>query len=142
MEKRITPENIGRLLPPKTIFVFGSNESGIHGAGAARLAYESHGATLGLGFGFSGSTFGIPTKDWDIKVLPLNVIKFYVERFIAFTKLPSTEELDFWVTKIGCGLAGFTPEEIAPMFAECLDMENVWLPEDFIEIIEKQKQCV
>src|SRR5688572_28237036 len=114
---QVTPEDIGRDLPDDVIFVFGSNESGIHGAGAARLAFDVYGASLNQGFGFSAQTFAIPTKDWKIKTLPLPVVEHYVSRFVAFVKEPMVRnKWKFYVTKIGCGLAGFKPEEIAPMF--------------------------
>lgn len=82
---RITPKKIEDL-EKNQVFVFGSNESGIHGAGAANLAYKKFGATLGQGFGMSARTFAIPTKDWNIGVLPISAIRFYVDRFIAFVK--------------------------------------------------------
>ena len=81
---RITPEQITEL-SEKQIFVFGSNESGIHGAGAARTAL-AFGAEMFKGFGLAGNTFAIPTKDWTIQTLPISVIEVYVKRFIAFTK--------------------------------------------------------
>lgn len=139
MEKRITPEEIGKDLPIDTVFVFGSNESGIHGAGAARLAFDEFGAYAGQGFGFMGQSFAIPTKSWGIGRLGLSDVEFYVSRFVTFAQLKENKDVKFLVTRIGCGLAGFTPKQIAPMFRECLDMENVWLPADFIEIIEASK---
>lgn len=128
---RITPEGIKKL-KPEDIFVFGSNESGIHGAGAARLAYDQFEARLGQGFGPSGQTFAIPTKDWDIKTLPLADIHGYVDRFISFAERKEYQNYRFFVTQIGCGLAGYTPRQIAPMFKECLEMSNIWLPEPFL----------
>lgn len=132
---QVTPEEIKKLLSHE-VFVFGSNESGIHGAGAARFAVESLGAEWGIGFGHIGQTFAIPTKDWDIKTLPLPVIEFYIKRFIAYTKAKDVNWLNFYVTRIGCGLAGYKAEQIAPFFAECLDQENIYLPPDFIDIIK------
>lgn len=105
----------GRItkLQDDEIFVFGSNESGIHGKGAAKDALKM-GANWGQGFGQHGNTFGIPTKDWNIKKLPLHVIEFYISRFLEYTR---TElNLIFLVTPIGCGLTGYKPTEIAPMF--------------------------
>lgn len=130
---KVTPEEI-KELPEHHIFVFGSNEAGIHGAGAARLAFDKFGARLFQGFGQAGQSFAIPTKDWEIVPLGLWDIEFYVERFIAFAKLRKGDT--FLVTKIGCGLAGFKPEDIAPLFADCMDMENVALPQEFIDIIQ------
>jgi hypothetical protein len=129
-EMRITPENLNRkLLPANGIFVFGSNELGHHGSGAAYTAREEFGAKVGLGFGFSGSSLAIPTKDWNIKTLPLDIIEQYVNRAIALIK--SRPMFDFYITKIGCGLAGYTVEQIAPMFRDVMDLENVYLPSEF-----------
>lgn len=127
MKERITPEKIEQL-EAHEVFVFGSNEAGLHGAGSAHVA-RSFGAELGVGMGMQGSTFAIPTKDWNIQPLPLEAIKFYVSRFEAFA--PLYPDLTFLVTSIGCGLAGYKPVDIAPMFQGCLKHENVWLPEDF-----------
>jgi len=119
-------------LKKNEVFVFGSNEAGIHGAGAARTAHINFGAPIGLGFGYNhgirDQTFAIPTKDWKIKTLPIEVIKFYVDRFIEFAK--GAPKLTFLVTKIGCGLAGYSPDDIGPLFKGCPD--NVVLPEEFI----------
>lgn len=95
------------------IFVFGSNEAGHHGAGAARAALPK-GAAMGMGFGPSGDTFAIPTKDWQITTLPLDVIKAYVNRFIVYARIH--KGYDFQVTAIGCGLAGLRHEQVAPLF--------------------------
>lgn len=128
---RITPENIKQLIDNQ-VFVFGSNLRGVHGAGAAKQAMK-WGAKYGQGYGLQGQTFAIPTKDWDIKSLSLNQIQVYVDRFIKFAKTYDT--LDFLVTKIGCGLAGYEIEDIAPMFKECVNLKNVYLPIDFINVI-------
>ena len=133
---RVTPEDITPgSLRPMEMFVFGSNESGLHGAGAARIAVDDFRARMGQGFGHAGQTFAIPTKDWEIRTLELDDISFYVRRFIAYANLH--RKLKFFVTQIGCGLAGYTPEEIAPMFASCLKMKNVYLPQSFIDVIKK-----
>ena len=101
----------------KTIFVFGSNESGIHGAGAAKTAYEKHGARMRFSYGHWGDSFAIPTKDKDIrKTLPLEHIEQYVQGFIAYAK--SHPERTFQVTRIGCGLAGLHDRDVAPMFRD------------------------
>lgn len=134
---RITPQIDERNLPRDTLFVFGSNESGVHGSGAAKLAREAYGAKLGQGFGLCGQTFAIPTKDWSIDTLPLNIIRFYVERFIVFANNPYFN-WNYYVTKIGCGLAGYDAKDIAPMFSSVRNNIRVWLPEDFIEIIDNQ----
>lgn len=96
------------------IFVFGSNLRGVHGAGAAAFAMANHGAIYGVGVGIQGQSYGIPTKDMQIRTLPLDKIKPYVDQFIGFAK--AHPELVFNVTAIGCGLAGYTPADIAPMF--------------------------
>ena len=98
----------------KQVFVFGSNEAGVHGAGAARVAYEKHGARWGKGFGHYGDSFAIPTKSPSIKTLELNTIRKYVEAFLQYAA--AHKDLTFKVTRIGCGLAGYTDQEIAPMF--------------------------
>lgn len=131
---RVTPEDMGELYKNQ-VFVFGSNEAGIHGAGAAAYAQKKFGAHLGLGFGFAGSSFAIPTKDWEIEPLALEIIKFYVKRFIAFTNR-SNHNWDFMVTKVGCGLAGFTPEQIAPFFKDCRNQKNIWLPQEFHDVLD------
>lgn len=123
-----TPDKIEKL-EPNEVFVFGSNESGIHGAGAAKLARDKFGAQMGVGFGMQGHSFAIPTKDWEIKTLPLEVIRFYVNRFIAYAKGEPYRK--FLVTKIGCGLAGYSAAEIKPLFKECIHLSNVILPEEF-----------
>ena len=96
------------------IFVFGSNEAGIHGAGAAKAAYMHHGAIWGRGWGLQGNSFAIPTKDWNIVTLPLIKIEQYVTWFLDYTC--EHPELVFQVTRIGCGLAGYTDSQIGPMF--------------------------
>lgn len=137
---KFTPDVITSL-KPNEVFVFGSNESGIHGAGAARAAMK-FGAIYGLGFGKIGQTFAIPTKDWKINTLPLDVIKFYVERFIEYTE--SYPQYTFLVTPIGCGLAGYTVEEIAPLFERvwryCALYENIILPKSFHDYFENEFQ--
>jgi len=109
------------------IFVFGSNLAGIHGGGAARWAYENRGAEWGVGFGLTGTSFAIPTMNWDIETLPLRDIEKYVRRFIKFAR--GRPDLTFELTPIGCGRAGYTPDEIAPLFRDA--PENVTLPEEF-----------
>jgi surfactin synthase thioesterase subunit len=101
------------------IFVFGSNEAGIHGAGAARYAFMHCGAIAGKGEGIQGVSYGIPTKDKRIKSLTVNKIAYYVDRFIKFAE--AHPEADFKVTQIGCGLAGYSAFEIAPLFQAAPD---------------------
>lgn len=96
------------------VFVFGSNLAGRHGKGAALEARLKHGAVYGQGNGLWGQSYAIPTKDWYLRSLPLDTIQFYVDTFIRIaTERP---ELTFNVTRIGCGLAGYTDAQIAPMF--------------------------
>jgi hypothetical protein len=96
------------------IFVFGSNLAGIHGAGAALVAYRHYGAKFGKGVGLSGTSYALPTKDKQIKSLPLRDIKGNVETFLEFAK--EHDKSFFFITRIGCGLAGFKDSQIAPMF--------------------------
>lgn len=96
------------------IFVFGSNLAGRHGLGAALYALQNHGAIYGQGVGLQGNSYAIPTKDRNIKTLPIKVIMEYVDEFIMFAT--EHKELTFHVTRIGCGLAGYTDNQIAPLF--------------------------
>lgn len=107
------------------IFVFGSNLAGIHGAGAARHAVIHHGARYRQGIGLQGSSYAIPTKDHHINSLPLDEIQKHVDVFKAFAA--DHPELTFEVTRIGCGLAGYTDSDIAPMFKGA--PSNCQLPE-------------
>jgi len=106
------------------IFVFGSNLSGAHGAGAAAHASKYHGAVHGQGIGLHGTSYAIPTKDYAIKTLSLGEIKWYVDEFILCAK--SHPQHQFEVTRIGCGLAGYRDEQIAPLFKDA--PENCRLP--------------
>jgi hypothetical protein len=131
---RVTPEYISEL-KENEVFVFGSNVLGIHGAGAAKLAYQKFWAVYGKGFGFSGQTFAIPTKDEQIQTLSLEEIKKYVDSFVSFVK--DNPEKIFLVTEIGCGLAGYSPTDVAPLFRECMTIENVYLPKRFLEVFNE-----
>ena len=126
-ELRNTPERITDLSPDE-VFVFGSNLEGFHGGGAAALAFRAFGAKWGKGVGHFGQTYGIPTMHGGV-----DEIRPYVDEFIIYAK--RHPELLFLVTKIGCGIAGFTCEEIAPLFSETVNMTNVYLPEEFRKII-------
>jgi len=105
------------LLKGTEIFVFGSNESGIHGAGAARYAKMNYGAIMGIGFGFSGTSFAIPTKDFNIETLSFDIVKKYIRAFIF--QADAHPEWNYKITRIGCGLAGFEDKDIAPLFKGC-----------------------
>jgi hypothetical protein len=96
------------------IFVFGSNRSGIHGAGAALWAWQREGAIYGKGEGLAGNSYALPTKDNHIQTLSLPEIQEHVNRFIEFAK--EHPELQFKITRVGCGLAGLKDGDMAPMF--------------------------
>lgn len=98
----------------KMILVFGSNEAGIHGAGAAKTAYEKHGARWGFSYGHCGDSWAIPTKDQDILTLPLDRIEGYVKGFLSYAE--GHPKLTFKVTRIGCGLAGLDDQRMAAFF--------------------------
>ena len=129
-QKRISSSRITELKPDE-IFVFGSNLEGLHGGGAAYLAYRKWGAIWGQGVGLQGQTYGISTMHGGP-----DAIRPYVDEFIKFAQVHP--ELKFLVTEIGCGIAGFTPEEIAPLFIEAIPVENIYLPERFWHILEKK----
>ena len=119
MKNRITPDYI-KILAQKEIFVFGSNQSGRHGKGAAKTAL-GWGAVWGQAEGLQGRTYGIPTKNSSItRTLDLDEIKPYVDRFIDFVK--TRPDLIFLVTEVGCGLAGLKPKEVAPLFKDAIDL--------------------
>lgn len=127
MKTQFTPDFITEL-KENEIFVFGSNLQGMHCGGAARLAHDKFGAIWGQGVGLQGQSYGIPTMHGGV-----DAIKPYVDEFIEFAK--SHPEMTFLVTRIGCGIAGFRDEEIAPLFKECIEMENVCLPRSFHSIL-------
>ena len=126
--REYTPERIMEL-KPNEIFVFGSNLAGAHGGGAARLAYERFGAIWGQGVGLQGQSYAIPTMQGGVET-----IKPYVDEFIRFAK--QHPEQKFLVTKIGCGIAGFKVDEIAPLFYHAIDSENIVLPKEFDDIVQ------
>ena len=118
-----TPERITSLRADE-VFVFGSNLAGMHGGGAARVAYERFGAVWGRGVGLQGQSYAIPTMQGGVET-----IKPYVDAFIDFAV--SRPDLFFCVTRIGCGIAGFVDAEIAPLFAAARGVSNICLPESF-----------
>ena len=126
--REFTPERITEL-KPNEIFVFGSNLAGSHGGGAAYIAYRKFGAIWGQGVGLQGQSYAIPTMQGGVET-----IKPYVDEFIQFAK--QHPEYKFLVTKIGCGIAGFTEEEIAPLFCQAIDCKNVLLPKEFYDIVQ------
>lgn len=129
---RITEAKITEL-KENEVFVFGSNTAGIHGAGAAKLAYENFGAVWGVGYGLRGQSFALPSKNNKIETMPVNQIKPYVDDFLLFVL--NNPKLTFLVTEIGCGLAGYSPADIAPLFRLGVDLENLHLPERFWNVL-------
>ena len=127
--REFTPQWI-KQLSENEVFVFGSNLGGFHAGGAARVALESFGAVWGQGVGLQGQSYAIPTMHGGV-----DVIKPYVDEFIAFAR--EHKELRFLVTPIGCGIAGFTIDEIAPLFADAIDDQNIILPEAFVKVIDQ-----
>lgn len=132
MGRNYTPENITHL-EPDDFFVFGSNLEGKHIGGAARVAYEKFGAVWGQGVGVQGQSYAIPTMHGDIES-----IRPYVDEFTRIAR--EWDQNTFYVTRIGCGIAGFTDEEIAPLFNDAYDLYNVRLPESFAKIIERNRK--
>lgn len=132
MALKYTPENITHLDDRDDIFVFGSNLAGNHAGGAAGVALQKFGAVMGQGIGLQGQSYAIPTMQGGIET-----IKPYVDQFIDFAR--ECDQNTFYVTRIGCGIAGFTDEEIAPLFADAMELYNVRLPESFVKIIRKMK---
>ena len=126
--REYTPDMISALAENE-IFVFGSNLAGAHAGGAARVAHVRFGAVWGQGVGLQGQSYAIPTMPGGVET-----IKPYVDEFVSFAA--EHKEYKFLVTRIGCGIAGFTPDEVAPLFVGALDLENVILPQDFVEVLE------
>lgn len=118
-----TPDLITELRTDE-VFVFGSNLEGMHGGGAALVAFKNFGAVMGCGVGLRGQSYAIPTMQGGVET-----IAPYVNEFIAFAK--GHPELFFYVTRIGCGIAGFKDREIAPLFTSAQGMENICLPRSF-----------
>lgn len=127
--RRIAPDRIAELRDDE-IFVFGSNLAGMHGGGAARIACRCFGAVWEQGVGLQGQSYAIPTMQGGVET-----IRPYVDEFIDFAR--RHPHLKFLVTEIGCGIAGFTPEEIAPLFAAAVSVENIWLPARFWKVLTR-----
>lgn len=127
---RITPGRISSLLPGQ-IFVFGSNCFGHHAGGAARFALDHFGAIWGNGEGLQGQCYAIPTMEG------LDSTRQAVERFITFAQ--QHQEYTFLVTPIGCGIAGYTADEIAPFFNGAQRINNIYLPESFLKVLLRSK---
>lgn len=120
--KRVTPDFVTRL-EPNQVFVFGSSPDGSHAGGAARQAVENFGAIVGQGEGMQGQSYAIPITD----------LQEAIDRFVEYARMNPDKQ--FLVTEIGCGHGGFTPMQVAPMFAECIKLENVSLPEIFWNVL-------
>lgn len=123
---RVTPSQVV-VLAAGEIFVFGSNAAGQHGGGAARLAAQRFGAVWGTGEGLQGQSYALPTMEG------LTNTRLAVDRFIIFAQ--QHPELTFLVTAVGCGIAGYKPTDIAPMFKNAINAPNVRLPLDFWKIL-------
>ena len=123
-----TPDMISELKADE-VFVFGSNLEGMHGGGAAFAAWKKFGAVMGCGVGLRGQSYAIPTMQGGVET-----IKPYVDDFISFAS--QHPELFFYVTRIGCGIAGFRDKEIALLFSEAVGLENVCLPESFVKVLK------
>lgn len=128
-ERNFTEPIISEL-KENEIFVFGSNLEGRHIGGAARTAYDKFGAVWGQGVGLQGQCYAIPTMHGGV-----SDIKPYTDDFADFAK--EHTELTFLVTRIGCGIAGFTDEEMAPLFSGCMGLENVTLPKEFVDVLSE-----
>jgi hypothetical protein len=122
---------INEVQNERIIFVFGSNLAGRHGAGAAKWALENKGAIYGQGVGMQGDSYGIPTKDENIETLSLDRIKIFVDYFLEFAR--NHTHMTFQLTPIGCGLAGYKPHQIGPMFKGV--SWNVMVPPEFEEYV-------
>ena len=125
---RYTPEHIDSLAANE-VFVFGSNLAGMHGGGAAYAALRHFGAVMGQGVGLQGQSYAIPTMQGGVET-----IRPYVDDFIDFAR--QHQELTFLVTRIGCGIAGFRDEEIAPLFKAALGVANIVLPKSFVDLLQ------
>ncbi len=126
LPERITPSQVN-ILADGEIFVFGSNFQGRHMGGAARVAQEEYGAVWGIGEGLQGQSYAIPTMEGLENLAPA------VQRFTSFAK--QHQELKFFVTAIGCGIAGYRADEIAPFFLNAAYLPNVYLPLSFWKVI-------
>lgn len=124
---KFTPENISTLSSDE-VFVFGSNLAGNHAGGAARMAKLKFGAILGQGVGLQGKSYAIPTMQGGVEtIVP------YVDDFIKYAE--QNQDAFFYVTRIGCGIAGFKDEEMALLFQKAVNLNNVCMPESFVRIL-------
>lgn len=128
--QRIAPSHINELRANE-VFVFGSNLAGRHGGGAARIAVEKFGAIWGQGVGKQGQCYAIPTMQGGVET-----IKPYVDEFVEYAQKHTDEK--FLVTRIGCGIAGFSDEEIAPLFSEATKISNIYLPSGWWHLLNNK----
>lgn len=124
--RRVASDRIAEL-GENEIFVFGSNIQGMHGGGAAWYAHKQFGAEWGVGEGLTGRTYALPTMEGEASM------QRAVDNFVRCAK--AHPELTFLVTAVGCGIAGYTPQQVAPMFKEATALENVYLPQVFWDVI-------
>lgn len=117
------------------IFVFGSNTAGRHGASAAKYAMLNHHAVYGIGKGIQGGSYAVPTKDKNIKTLPLTDIKKHVDDFLQF--IDDHPNIYFFVTAVGTGLAGYKDSEIAPMFKGA---KRCWFPKSWEKYLKEDNK--
>ena len=123
---RVASDSIAQL-NDNEIFVFGSNVQGMHGGGAAWYAHKNFGAEWGVGEGLTGRTYALPTMEGKAS------LAHAVKNFISCARKHT--ELTFLVTAVGCGIAGYSAREIAPLFSGCVSLENVTLPSDFWDVL-------
>lgn len=136
-ELRTTPQNMQSLLMWE-VFVFESNLDGNHVvSGASHLAEVKFGAKSGIGFGMSGQSFAIPSVGLDFSKMTIEEMRPYVESFISTAR--EITNITWLVAEIGCGIAGYTPEEIAPLFREAVDIDNIYLPKRFWEVLKRDQ---
>ncbi|MBQ6238153.1 MAG: hypothetical protein IJK07_08040 [Bacteroidales bacterium] len=126
--KRVASDNISELGKDE-VFVFGSNIQGMHGGGAAWYAHKHFGAEWGVGEGLTGRCYALPTMEGDASLHKA------VDNFIACAR--QHPELTFLVTGVGCGIAGYRPDEVAPLFKDAAALENVYLPQVFVDVMFK-----
>lgn len=135
MINRITSEPITQL-SENSIAVFGSNLAGRHGKGFAKYCLDNFGAIYGQGIGLQGNSYAIPTKDGNMNVLSLKQIEPYVKTFIEYAQ--NHPELIFKVSSVGCGLAGYTPSEIAQLFKGSIELKNIHLSVEFWDVLNSE----
>ncbi|WP_208645500.1 A1S_2505 family phage non-structural protein [Mucilaginibacter endophyticus] len=134
MKIKITPSKITKL-KKNEVFVFGSNLLGNHAGGAARLAVEQFGAINGQAEGLQGQSYAIPTLNKNMEKISLDVLQYHVNKFA--NDVEATPKLQFLLTDVGCGIAGFKAEEVAPLFTELYkkNLPNISFPKSFVDLL-------